>query len=99
MTDSAVAHSMKIKCLQAPGDTMKACTAEMSSIKPNIPAGAACPLMATILRAVIQEPEHSWCHHSILRKPLEHKTSCSDEVLVQRQEILRTSVNRFSTES
>lgn len=52
-------------------------SAFQSSSKTIIPAGPACPLMATILGAVIQEPEHSWCHHSILCKPLEHKTSCS----------------------
>lgn len=47
------------------------------SSKPTIPAGLACPPMATILQAVIRDPGHSWCHHSILRKPLQHKTSCS----------------------
>lgn len=52
-------------------------SAFQSSSKPIIPAGPVCPLIATILGAVIQDPEHSWCHHSTLRKPWQHKTSCS----------------------
>lgn len=52
-------------------------SAFQSSSKPTLPAGTACPLMATMLQAVIQDPEHSWCHHSTLHKPLQHKTSCS----------------------
>lgn len=51
-------------------------SALQSSSKPTIPAGPVCPLMATILWAVIQEPEHSWCHHSTFRKPWRQKASC-----------------------